>query len=665
MNCSKKFIAVVCSVLLCCSVVSACAKSDKESQQTDESEKNVSSQSSATAKIYYKTTDDVMHLYHDGKSEIVDNSEDISEYKPKGAEVQVIENEHKYIFYYLGANPGMLTRVEYDGTKYVEDKEISSNIKSLAISEDGTKVLYTSPEDTLYVSNIDSKQEIASDVKIYYYNTDFSKVVYQTLKSSDLCFTDGKQVETIDKGITTILWANQDVSCVYYQKGKDLYLWQKNAESRKIFSDVLEIPEKSKVESTGTDTSYGMDRAIGVFEAFVSDQENCMYQYPHNMKFDYPSHFSTDKNRFSIVAFTAEGKMIYMSSNQSYLNIDDVLEYDTVPEFSRKYFEEAKGKKMDTQYLTQLNIYDGTKSIEISNNVLETMWINESDIRQVSSSGGAETKKLALENVEMKHITEDGVLLYTSLSTDLPKIKASKLTEGGTSLNPIWTPAQIVSNWIVNKINSAFYKVNEDYSSTKLVDSVGKLVDIRTSKDKKTLFFYEQEKGNITRGTDVKNTSDRTLYKVDMSLKNPSMQKISDEVGQYRIGENGVCITLRKAYSYGHYVNAVGTLFVDDTEVCNDVFWERIVLMSDGGILYYTEYDRDNFKGTLHYYADGKTTELAKECSGYTYQNKNAIVLYCQEEGQSNTGGYVLAFYDGKSTEIIDKNVQSNSVRLA
>ena len=122
--------------------------------------------------------------------------------------------------------------------------KVDSDVVSYTVNNSATLVTYIKgKEGNLYQYKIgeDSKDKIASDVKMFAASDDGSKIGYINNENSVYVKYAGNEKEKIASDISAYEYVSDDLTTLYYFKDGDLYKLVEGADKVKIDSDVREV----------------------------------------------------------------------------------------------------------------------------------------------------------------------------------------------------------------------------------------------------------------------------------------------------------------------------------------------------------------------------------------------------------------------------------------
>lgn len=196
--------------------------------------------------------------------------------------VQVSENG-KYIFY-----PQDYDDVDY-GSEYSlyrrklndendEELKIDSNVIQYSVLNDN-KIIYIkdSVDRKLYISDLDDKEKIASDVQWFTMSADKKKVFWYIRNEDDevslyMQSVDGKgEKSKILSGVDYLCDYTDDFKIIVYSKDDSIYLMKNYEDKEKIDSDCIDV--YCSLSSNGKGLYYTVegDQKIGI-EDFIEDK---------------------------------------------------------------------------------------------------------------------------------------------------------------------------------------------------------------------------------------------------------------------------------------------------------------------------------------------------------------------------------------------------------
>lgn len=500
----------------------------------------------------------------------------------------LVSEDGKRIFYYdkLEEESGFNLYYKSTSDKKGEGTKIASDVEGYMITPNGKKVIYVS-DGAVYTHNLKEKTKIASDVKDFKCSTDLKKF-YWTDEDGDLYFKNGnKDKEKIASEITEIEHVNEKFTTIHYVKDDALYVSKNGKDGEKIDSDIASV-------------IVVYDDGTAYYTKADEDAKSTYWDYVED------SNAKADKA---------------------------LLEGDA-PDYYDDNYEEywAASRREDVR------------------NELKEMSI-ESSVKTLFYYNGKDAKELSAEYVDWAdYSVEKALIVYSTQAVD--ELKTVKLSDYDFS--------EYVSAW---DIRDDILGISEDSDEEESDDEEDRTMYVAV-KDKSTQFDQESafsfninEKGDTILFLDDRDEKkpEATLYKMTVSgskVKKP--EKVDDEVytGGYGARFLGKKIVYLKDFDDEKFE---AELYVDKKSIASEVYvgeygYNYNFDIDNGKIFFYTDWDSEDYYGTLNVYNGKKVAKIYEEVSRYTVTEDGDVLFLYDVSDKHYTGE--LWFYNGKAKKI-------------
>ena len=302
-------------------------------------------------------------------------------------------------------------RIDDDGyTLYVRDitnmkKEpvkIDSDLTSTYhVNEKGNLITYLK-DGTLYQHNLKEKTKIDSDVRSYRVTPDGKTLLYLVRESGDdygtLYLKKGnKDAEKFVSKITSLMYADENLSTILYKKDSDLYQKKGNKDAEKIASDVSSIYCYQNGSFYYTKSENEEIKLWNLIKDDYEDKESSAYQYY--------AEWLKEEN------FYMESGALYWYNGKESVEVSE----------SMRYVESTAAE-------TSMVIFTGSESGDLPK-VSLTKFINgEVDLYGEIYGGGEDAKyyvavkdtvaEIKLDDIDTVYISRDAKKLYVGADLD-------------------------------------------------------------------------------------------------------------------------------------------------------------------------------------------------------------------------------------------------------
>ncbi len=515
-----------------------------------------------------------------------------------------------------------------------ESVKIDSGIRTYAVNEKGTRMIYLKSSGDLYLHDMKDKEKLANEVSGFTVSKDLKKVIYQNEENSLYLWKDGS-AEKIVSNVTAVKYISEDLSVVYYTKDEALYKWsEKSGEKDKLLNEyayIVTIYESgeiyyltsSKTESTVMD--YVVDN-LAESDAAMTQPESparpSYPTYPSRPSSPYYSQYSTTEEyeaayaqyEIDLAAYQAEYDRIKQEYNaameQYYADYEAYEEaYDAWwDKRSRDYLRESlEGYTLSSSSYT-LHYYKDGESTQVAENVSNYYSVDTAADTAVA-------------------------LFECNVSNAVEKLKLSEIESAYDAYVQIRESLDAGSEYTVaiGKNASALDEEN--------------VQNISLCSDGKVLYFLRDV-------NEEKQTGE--LCKIHIS---------GGELGKTESCDTDVSISYIR-YSNGSLLyykdfnneTMQGDLYMDGENIDYDVYAGGYAL-KDGKLLYCTDYNAEKSMGTLKIYKKGDRTKIADDVYDFRFAADGAV-LYIYDYSLKSSSGTLYSYKNGKA-EKLDEDVNA------
>lgn len=479
-----------------------------------------------------------------------------------------------------------------------EPSKIDSEVKSFRFSTSGDRVAYLKGSDSiLYTHNLTDKEKVDSDVDTFRMSKDGKKLCFLTNDDGLYLKNDGSDKEKIDSDVDSLSYITDDFSTIYYMSDDALYKKSEGKDKEKIADDVESV---IKVYDSGEVYFYrGNDDLSKNLSEYIDD----------DMK-------DSDKN----ISKPKEPKTPSRSDYKSYsayskaydIYLDELDEYN---EKIAEYTDVANRNTLRDEYFDE--------SFKIYNRAHSLCYFD------------GKTEKVLTEELSSDSYTasDENPILVFSIYDQMndSKIKMSD-TENISAISEI---EDLISDKLFSS-KKTYIAIN----GTMTAFESNEPTSVDFSSDGNTVYFLD----------DVSN-SHGDLYKMSISggkVEKPVLYDSNVYTLTY-FAENG------KYVYYKDVNNDKGELFVDKEKIDFDVNLYGSTKFVNDKIYYITDWNNDNYRGTLNVFSNGKKEKIADDAGDYIATPDNEV-FYLYDYSASNYKGDLLLYKNGKS-EKIDEDV--------
>ena len=494
-----------------------------------------------------------------------------------------------------------------------EAAKIDSDVVMYAVNAAGNRMIYLKDQGSsgaLYVSDLEDKEKIDSDVVSFYVADDCKKVGYLTSENDFYVWNGGEDSVKLASGITTLEYVSDDLSQIYYIKDESLYKQVESSEDReKIASDVSMVVNiydsgevyYTKAEDTQTSLMDYVNDDMAAADASITQPEYPEYpespDYPYSWNYDTTEAYEAARAEYDAAyeEYQATCDRLREEYNQAYDEYRAKINRDSMR-------ERLQSATMDsTQY--SLYCYNGSEETQVTDALADEWditWASDAPVMVVKIYSQSDVQKVNLSEVESYYDVQEMVeeALYSS---------AEWYVLSGTTLSAI------------TQNDAKSFILSSDGTTACFLDDVG-------------------EDG----------TGD--LYKLTVSGDKAGSSELCDsDVSAYE----SVSIEDNHLFYYKNVKDDNrGDLYMDAQEVDYDVRLGWRVYF-DGKLYYYTDWNSEREYGTLKCF-DGKEAEkIADDVNDCDFTAEGDL-LYLYDYSTSSYTGTLYRYAGGKAEKLDD-----------
>ncbi len=485
--------------------------------------------------------------------------------------------------------------------KDAEAVKVDSDITAYSINPAGTKIVYLKGEDgNLYISDLEEKEKIASDVVEFATTEDLKKICYQ--KEDNLyLWQEGEDGVKLASDITYIAYTNEDMSVVGYIKDENLYMHTVDTDEKvKVDSDIYttlriyETGEMYYVKENVTEKAMIDYVDDDMAAADAATAEPVYPEYP-----EYPSWWDYDTNEeyyAAVDAYDVAWEEYLVKEEEYYAAYEAYYEVMWRNEL-RTYLQDATMEMTDYE----LYYYNGTESVKVCENIADAF-----------NYGGSYDMPL--------------IYVYISEETNVPKVQLSEIE---------------YYDEVYYQVQDAMASGGTPYlvSGAKITPVDAEPVDtIRINADGTEIYFRAE----------VSEKDEGDLYKAKIKDGEVADKELIDSDVSFRVQiVNDNDVVYFKDLNEEKYT---GDLYLNGEEIEYDVYYYSIA-GQDGAILYYGDWDEEDDCGTLYRYEKGEAEKIGDEIYNYTF-NADGDILFLNDYSEKRYTGTLYLYKKGEAVKI-------------
>ena len=515
--------------------------------------------------------------------------------------------DHQYVFY-----PQKIDDDGYDlyrknlGNKKAEEVKIDSGIVRYEVIDNDRLVYVKDDTDRkLYLYHNGEADKIASDVYVWDMRVSSDGKYIMWRDDDNRLYVQDTSLKSdkvkMESDVSRIYAVSDNFNTIVYQKEDKLYVMRGMDEKEKIASDVFEA------------YVYDINGSLKIYYMKEGNEPNISY---YDLIED--DCLSQDQ-QMAEPRIEDYQRVTYKDSfwgMQESIEVSDSY-YEELEKYQQKQERDYLRSSLDSNSLSlveyDIYYYEGSKGD--SNKVMTALMQQD---KMTYESAATNTALMCVYNVAYEKIEKPSLSKLANIDYYEIQQKVTKALEEGKQLLYIE--------------NGETYEI-EGYETTD--DSFGTYLNAWANEDKHILYI------NVYDG------EENRLYNYDYGKKDASLELITDELMQvvsYDMDE--IC-----------YFNTDEELYYGDTKIAEDCAGISRVC-EDGAILYLTDMDKKGEEGTLHFYRNGKDTEIADDVApigGYGMFDSDKVYFLTDYNFKKYRGD--LNVYDGKDVKKIDSDV--------
>ncbi len=559
-----------------------------------------------------------------------------------------------------------------DAAYYAGDATYISGKSNLVIFPDDMAYDYYDYEYTntlYYVKGVGKDMEpekLANNVDCYFVTEDEKTVFYLT-SDGDLYQSNFAEKDKIDSDVDAF-YANENGSKLIYMNDEGtLYLWTKESgEEEKIDSDVSYIEDYSedlsKIFYVQEDRLYMYDTKAGEEVKIASDVDNVLRTYDSGEAYYLVAEERPISDLIEDDMADADADIMDPDDleNPAYdLEYPDSSDYDDYDEYWDAYdaYWDEYYELDDAYWEEYYELYDLYDEKQDRDWLREDIADDTYTIYSLYYFDGTEDV-LVSESFDYDDYTtaqDSAVVAFTATSAEIEKIKLSELDYYSYYAETVADMAMGGSQTLQVAVKGTATEVEvqeEDFSIEGL------------SKDGKTLLIldnaeYEMEEGyEDYEGTEYEEYyqifKSAELFKVTIGDTPGAPESVATDVYTASLSQDGK-IAYFTDYDSEEYC---GTLFIDGTEVGEVMLYTSEYHEETGKMLFFSDWDEEDACGTLMMYKDGKVTEIKDEVHEAIF-TANGDILYLYDYSTSREKGDLYKYTGKDEDQKLDEDVQA------
>lgn len=470
-----------------------------------------------------------------------------------------------------------------------EPLKLAENVITYSASDDGTSVIYLDSDGSLYHHNMVEREKILSDIDNFWISDDCLSIVYLA-KDGGLYYQPiGGDKDKIDSDVKSVEDISDDLKTIYYLKEDALYFKKEAEDKVKIDTDVESVVS---IFDNGDVyyTKKNSEKGTGTLLDFVTYNKD---QAKKDDKAEESMYYINDANDLEILLRHNVRKAL------------KEMEY----EYSSSSLYCFKDGKTDLVNSAYVSTYDS------SDNMLVIKSYDDVNIKKQTL---ADIVDYVDKELDWRRIQKSNIK-YTFYYSDVKGCKVFKDLEK-TIKGAYETDA---TTYYVN--GGKAIKLDVDSGSNFLLKDGSKVYYLSDKdEEKKTANVYEL---TIADGAVASNK------KYDEGISTEKTFTV-DEVG---------LVYFKDAKE------ETADMYVDKQLIEYDI--GGYLVLSNGTILYYTDYDEDTQTGTAYLYSNGEKTKISEDAY-HADEDANGNILFYKDFSKKFDKGDLYIFKDGVCTRV-------------
>lgn len=506
-----------------------------------------------------------------------------------------VSEDGRYVFF-----PQDIGEDGYDLYYYDRKKDdsgrIDTNVTSYYTLLKDNRVVYRkdNSEKKLYVSGMEEKEKIASDVSDYYVSEDEKEILWTIWEEnegykvyvSDLAGKTEKQ--KIDSGINSLTYVSEDLQDIIYTKEDVLYYVKNFGEKQKIDSDVERVRVISGketevyylVEADSYDLNNLVEDDLAETDATIREPRIEDYQ-----RTEVKPSFWGDRN----------------------MTVTDDAYYAELEKYEKKAHRDDIREELSEDDMSAYVIYRYVPGME----------------EPVEFSKGLIT---GLDNSQ-------SVLIYQKVEEE--KIEKIKMSDLDALDNLYEVMDEMEEN--MEKATSVYMVRNGEATELEL-DPEYQYYLYGENENLKECYFVAED-----------NDDDDSLYKVNYEKMDGTLEFLADNFSHVELYAEGA------TYYMTDYEDGMGELYCNDSKVASDVSSGSVEEMRNKKGVLYIEDPNENDVGTLKWFDTAESIRIADDVADYVSNEKGNVAFLTDYSFNKNRGQ--LKVFDGKESNSIGLDV--------
>lgn len=532
----------------------------------------------------------------------------------------------KYLFYPQNYEYGVFDLYcKRTKDKEVKGEKLASSVENYAVLKNG-KVVYQEGKK-LYISDSENREKIASDVIEYTISGDEGSIFWITWENRSIyaCRTDSVgEKRKLDSDIDYVIYSSDDFDTIVYRKDKELYCL-KNLEDRK------------KITSESVTDCCVADSGERVMVYYLVDEEET---------FTFRNFIENDLSNPGDEAQFLQGSSDWQKRNMSTLYCYDP-EIGENTEYASGFFPfgiHAYSEEIAPVFSYLCCDVDEAEKVKLST---IAKWNEEETVSAAKVCGEIWKNLSATAKLHLVSNGRDELLDYDGeeygWAAGIGSVE--KTNEYYIYAMPMDAMMQMIRNEESRELRVPGIRLSTEEDDGGIWKVSVKIGGASAS--------VEEEAVAEEPATDYYDFS-FTIFKTDSGKMDGKLEPVAEDIGNFAMLTDG-----------GIYYRAdldedmmKGELFFDGSRVDSDVMLDSIKGLADGdGILYLTDYDDEDGKGTLKMYTGGETRKIADDVMILSYHanQKGEVAFLTDYSWEERTGD--LKRYNNKKVISIDSDV--------
>ncbi len=476
-----------------------------------------------------------------------------------------------------------------------EAVKIDSEIRSYAINEKGTEIVYIKGSDgILYFSDLENKEKIASGVESFTCTDDLKKIAYLNDEGNYYIWYSGEEAVKLASDVEDIVNISEDLSTVYYIKDENLYKQvEGNDDKEKIASDVSNVVcVYDSGEVYYTKAEY-VERKLSDYVYDDKAADDAAFVMPEYPSYPYSWNYDTDAEYEAAYAQYEADYNAYLLAYDEYLLIED-----------RNYLRESLSEYTIESTNYELYYFDG----------------NESQL--ISDALSSETELVCASDASV-------IIAPIYNKTDVAKVKLSEVS---------------YSYEVHDLIERTLYSFSEKCVVSGAAISVieqNEAESFKISSDGTEIYFLD----------DVSEEGVGDLYKVTVKDGQAGTPEMYDsDVSDERIFfiTDGKLLYFKDIDSE----DDKGEMYINNENIDYDVYVWNVYYQNDA-VMYYTDWNFEKSYGTLKMFKKGTPEKISDDVHDFKATDDGDIV-YLYDYSTNHYTGSLYKYNNGKPEKISD-----------